>query len=349
MQGLRKENHFVPQLYLKQWAIGGKIQTYRLLVPNAIHPKWKPYWVSSIASHQHLYTRVIDGMESDEIERWLQQEFENPADRPLGRAVSGERLTPDDWKALVRFAFAQDVRTPARLKAFLVDQEKSLPALMQETLEEAVRYLKSASATQREMQAPPDAANQFPLKVTVHRAGDGDGAIGTEMVVGRALWLWSLRHTLTTTIRSVPMTGWTILHAPKGIHWPTSDNPLVRLNFTDASRYDFGGGWGVRNGDIVLPLSPKHLLFTCIGNRPTPRGTTLDERTARLLQKIIVEHADRHVFSREPFDVESIRRRVVSLEAYKREHDDWRRWGAEQRAAEFGLHGKSDGSAVNAR
>jgi hypothetical protein len=32
MPQLRKDNHYVPKLYLKQWANNGKIPTYRLLV-----------------------------------------------------------------------------------------------------------------------------------------------------------------------------------------------------------------------------------------------------------------------------------------------------------------------------
>ena len=36
---------------------------------------------------------------------------------------------------------------------------------------------------------------------------------------------------------------WTILHAPPGISWPTSDNPLIKLNYQDSSNYDTEGGW----------------------------------------------------------------------------------------------------------
>jgi hypothetical protein len=41
MQQLRKDNHYVPKLYLKQWAHNGKILTYRLLVQNENVPLWK--------------------------------------------------------------------------------------------------------------------------------------------------------------------------------------------------------------------------------------------------------------------------------------------------------------------
>jgi hypothetical protein len=41
MQQLRKDNHYVPKLYLKQWAHEGQISTYRLLAPSENVPLWK--------------------------------------------------------------------------------------------------------------------------------------------------------------------------------------------------------------------------------------------------------------------------------------------------------------------
>jgi hypothetical protein len=335
MQGLRKNNHYVPKLYLKQWARNNEIQTYRLLVPHENLPPWKLHSLSSIAFHEHLYTRVAGGKLTDEFERWLHTDFENPADGAICRVVREERLTPDDWNALIRFAMAQDVRTPAHLKAFLAQQHETLPALMKEILEESVGVFESGAAANKTFKKLPDELNPLPLKVSIQRNLNGDGAIKAEIVVGRAFWLSSMRRILTSTIQKIPKTGWTILHAPEGVAWPTSDNPLVRLNFTDASQYDFLGGWGVRNGDIFMPLSPKHLMHTCIGKRPERRGTVLDLCTAQLIHKIIVEHADRYVFSREPFDVQLIRPRFVSKEAYMQEKGVWEKWEKEQHQVEI--------------
>ena len=41
MQQLHKDNHYVPQVYLRQWATKGTIPTYSLLVPHHRVPLWK--------------------------------------------------------------------------------------------------------------------------------------------------------------------------------------------------------------------------------------------------------------------------------------------------------------------
>lgn len=84
---LRKDNHYIPQLYLKQWATNGKIPTYRLLVPNENYPTWKTHSLKSICFHQHLYTYIATQGETDELERWLDREFESPAADAIDRVV----------------------------------------------------------------------------------------------------------------------------------------------------------------------------------------------------------------------------------------------------------------------
>lgn len=335
---LRKDNHYVPKLYLKRWARNGKIPTYRLLVPSENAPLWKEHSLKGIAFHQHLYTYFAGREETDEFERWLDKEFENPAEDAIRRVIEEERLSPEHWRRLSRFAVAQDVRTPARLKEFLAQQRNTLQELMNETVEDSVSELEASLKTGVPLpETVADTANAFPLKVSIQSDSTGGGTLKAQTIVGRRLWLWNVRHLLTSTINRLPAYRWTILHAPAGISWPTTDNPVVRLNFTNSSHYDFGGGWGVKNGDIFLPLSPKHLLYTCVGRKTWQRGTTLDEGTARLIRKIIVEHGDRYVFAQDTSDIHLIRPRKVCLETYRLEQAAWQNWHSEQCQAEAEL------------
>ncbi|MFJ1208777.1 DUF4238 domain-containing protein [Burkholderia pyrrocinia] len=338
MSQFHKNNHYVPQLYLKQWATSGNILTYRLLVPHENIPLWKEHSLRGIAFHQHLYTYLVGQEETDEFERWLGQEFEAPAEEAIRLAVDDERMSPEHWRTLIRFAVAQDVRTPANLKTFLTRQRMSLQALMTETLEDSVRKLEEvAKAGTRLPRQEVDSSNSFPLQVSITKAPDGSGAIETRTIVGRKLWLWSVRHLLTNTIEKITQSCWTIVHAPAGVSWPTTDNPVIKLNFHDAEKYDFGGGWGVPRCDIFLPLSSKHLLHNSIGQRSLPRGTVLDKPLATLIRKIIVEHADRYVFDKERSDIHLVRPRVVSVDEYKKEQDAWENWHREQSEAESDL------------
>lgn len=338
MPKLRKDNHYVPKLYLKQWARDGMIPTYRLLVSSDKCPLWKNQTLKSIAFHQHLYTYFAGQEETDEFERWLDREFESPAEEAISRVVREQQMSPDHWNRLLRFAVAQDVRTPAQLREFLRRQNETLPAMLNEVVESSVRGMEHAVNTGIPLPQPKgDNANIFPLRVITRKGPDGDGVLEAKTVVGRRLWLWSVRHHLTSTLTRIPSLRWTILHAPAGISWPTSDNPLIRLNFNSAQNYDFDGGWGAKNGDILLPLSPKHLLYTCIGSKPPQRGMTLDEATARQMRKMIIEHADRYVFSQDPSDIHLVRPRKICADTFKNEHLAWKNWHQEQCEAEAEL------------
>ena len=338
MKQIHKDNHYVPKLYLKQWATAGKIHTYRLLVPNEKLPLWKKHFLKGIAYQEHLYNYFAGGEQTDEIERWLDREFEAPAEEVISRVVREERLSSCQWRTLICFAMAQDVRTPARYREFVARQSQSLQQLFSETLEHSVAELELAISEGRSLPQPPDIESEsFPINLMVDRQADGSGMLQAQTVLGRRLWLWNIRRLLTDTIKKIPMEGWTILKPPPGLNWPTSDNPLVRLNFHGPERYDFGGGWKVQNGDILLPLSPKHLLYTCVGNRPRVRGTTVDHQTAQFMRRVIIEHADRYVFSAEPSDEHLVRSRVVCPERFMAEQSAWKDWDREQSAAEATL------------
>ncbi|MFK4135305.1 DUF4238 domain-containing protein [Pseudomonas luteola] len=335
MHQLRKDNHYVPKLYLRQWAHDGLIPTYRLLVPNENVPLWKKQSLKGIAFHQHLYTYLAGQEETDEFERWLDSEFESPAEEAIRRVVQEDRMSPEHWRKLIRFAVALDVRTPARLRQFILRQNKSLPALMESSIRSSIQYLETAVRRSELIPGPTDESDTLPIfKISIEPIADGGGQVKAETTVGRRLWIWQMKHLLTKMLGRLPAHRWTVLHAPVGMSWPTSDNPLIRLNFWDSKDYNFGGGWGVKNGDILLPLSPRHLLYTCIGNKVWPRGTTPDAKTVQLMRRIIIEHADRYVFSSEPGDVHLIRPRLVCPSTYKKEQAFWQRWHHEQCQAE---------------
>lgn len=144
MANLRRDNHYVPKLYLKQWSHDGFIPTYRLLVPNEKYPLWKEQSLKGIAFHQHLYTYLAGQEETDEFEKWLDQEFENPAQEAIERVVNERSLSPEHWKKLLRFAAAQDVRTPARLREFLGRQREILPSMLEDSVQRSVHMMERA-------------------------------------------------------------------------------------------------------------------------------------------------------------------------------------------------------------
>jgi hypothetical protein len=121
MSAPARDNHFVPQFYLRRWATSGaQVMAYRTLVSRAEIPEWTSRSIKGIAFHRDLYA-VLSSPELDEFERWINTEFETPAQETLDRAVNGDRLTSRDHERLGSFFAAQDVRTPA---SFFVSQER---------------------------------------------------------------------------------------------------------------------------------------------------------------------------------------------------------------------------------
>jgi hypothetical protein len=115
---------------------------------------------------------------------------------------------------------------------------------------------------------------------------------------------------------------------------------VIRLNYYDARRYDFKGGIGKLGTEILLPLSPHHLLYTRVGYQPPPRGTALPRAQIEMIRRFLAEHAFRMIFAPSPEeDVARLRPRIVNDEACRYEQQKWQAWHAEQTAAERDLMG----------
>jgi hypothetical protein len=337
-------NHYVPQAYLKRWAEQDeKVWTSRLLVSHKQVPVWKLVSPRGLAKHQHLYTRAIATGESDEVEDWFNAEFETPALDPIQRAISGDRLSPEDWRAVIRFLAAQDARTPARMHEAMKRWERTLPGILNDVLETTVAKLIDAkrSGTPMKARRQHDHEQFFPLKVTKEfRPGEEQGTLQVHTVAGRGMWLFSLRHLLTQTMNILLQHKWTILESPSSMKWITSDDPVIKLNARSATDYDFKGGWGSKGTEIFMPLGPRHLLYTAVGARPPARGTVLSTEIARSFQRFSAEHAHRYIFAAEPdADVENWRPRHVSQADFVSESEQWSKWPESQLRAERELMG----------
>lgn len=338
-----RDNHYVSRGYLKRWASPDKyIWTYRILVPDCHVPRWKKSSLRGVAYHSYLYTRIAAGYESDEIERWLEREFETPAEEALTKVTSDARLSPDDWRRLIRFLAAQDVRTPARLMENLERWQRTLPAVFESALQKSVHKLELAKQSGEpitQVKSPDE--DYIPFRVTTEiEPGQEVGTLKGEIIVGRGLWLYSIRHVLTQTLNILHQHKWTILTPPENMTWFTSDDPVIRLNYYGPGRYNFRGGWNNPGTEILLPLSPYHLLYTKVGQQPPRRGAAIPRAQAEMIRRFIAEHAHRMIFAveRDP-DVPRLRPRIEDADVFRDEAEQWQKWHKEQTAAERHLMG----------
>lgn len=328
----KRDNHYVPRSYLKRWAANDKrVWTYRILVSNSNVPKWKAYSIKGIAYHSYLYTRIVKDEKIDEIERWLDSEYENPAEPVIEKVLAQKKMSPKDWSILIKYMASQDVRTPAYLSKSLKIQENSTDEIMRSTLEKTVSELKVAKEEGRAIKPKRVPNSEYiPMHVSIEDdSKTGRATIKAKTVTGRSIWLFSIKYLLENSKSMSALLGhkWTILKSPEGIRWCTSDNPVIKLNYYSPNNYNFKGGWGSKGTELLFPLSPNFLLYTKIGERPPQKGTVLSVEMANIFQKIILEHAYRFIYSTEKnLIVESIRPRTESRSIFNDEKHQWQEW-----------------------
>jgi hypothetical protein len=177
--------------------------------------------------------------------------------------------------------------------------------------------LRHAKARGESLVSPKnDLSSYIPIRVSKQiEPGQDIGAVQAHVICGRGLWLFSLKHVLTHTVNALLENRWTILSPPEGTTWLTSDDPVIRLNYYEGGRYDFKGGWGNPGTEILLPISPRHLLYTKVGHRPPSRGERPTRQQTQTLRRFIAEHAHRMIIAATVDDeVEVLRPRTVSAE-----------------------------------
>src|SRR5579859_2542832 len=164
---ITQDNHYVPRMYLKNFTSeSGEVFSYRLLVPHSDVRTWDRFSVAGTGYQKNLYTRIERGEETDDIEKWLNRDFENPAKEPLSKVLRGEELEESDWRALVRFLAAQIVRTPAFLIENLPLWNEMTPKVLSQTMADVEEELRLARASGRRVVVDETPNSQlFPMRV----------------------------------------------------------------------------------------------------------------------------------------------------------------------------------------
>ena len=313
-----------------------KVWVHRLLVSDHRVPPWSRRSISGIAYHKHLYTQRVDGHDLDDMERWLEREFETPAAEPLRKLRAGHQLRHEEWNRVAAFVAAQDLRTPRSYLELRDKWSQEMPDLMNQVLERVVADLKQGKLRERK----PDLEIEYPRGIFDVRIepppdpGDDQAVIRAEATIGRELWLGGMKRLLTGAAKILEGHHWSLAEPAGDSEWFTSDHPVVKLNYYQEGRYDFKGGWGSAGTEILLPISPRLLLYTQVGEERPPRFQFSRLQTLSL-QRILAERAFRLIFAaRKIRRVSWFRARVVDREAFHSEEEQWKRWNEEQGAVE---------------
>ena len=337
MQNTTHDNHYVAQATLRRWsADGNRVYAYRVLVSRPEVPEWALRSIRGLAFQPDLYTSLVGGKEADEFEHWIQREFEDPGLKAIDRLLGDAHMTPTEWRSIARFVASQDVRTPLNFIEFMRLCGKATPTILDDCVKDFVQY-RQQSVTQAD--AVEFRPNPHPfaesLRVHVHKEPNSDNStVRVEVATPRKLWLASMRQILTGVADVLCEHRWSIAIPHGSEEWPLTDHPVLRLNYYDREQYDFGGGWGNTGSEVMMPISPKHLLYVQVGKKAQNRFAFSSEHT-QIVQRLIAERSHRWVFARHPAAwITKVKPRVVDQAAFDAEQDGWERWRKDQLDAE---------------
>lgn len=323
MNNISRNNHFVAQMYLNAWKDNNnKIHEYRLLVPHEKYNLWNLRGTEYTASEENFYICLNGDNESDEIEKWLNSEFETPAKIALEKAIKGDKLNADDWNIIIKYIACQIVRTPAFLKKFLVISKNTLPKVLDDTIKQIdgklSNKLDKIDFTKLNSKKSIDIAVSFPLRVRNTGIVEDDNRLfRIETIMGKGSYLYYLKYMLTHTEKVLHKHRWQVVELENSVIIPTTDDPVICLNYYGFNNYDFGGGWNRKGSEIIFPISPNKIIYTRIGYK---KRIIANYELSILIKKIIIDHAYRKIFSN--FDDTEIvrqRKRYVDKSIFEKE------------------------------
>lgn len=328
---LSRNNHFVAQMYLDAWKNeNNKVWTYDLLVPNEKCNIWNERSTKSIASQQDFYIRLNEDTEVDDIEQYLNNQFETPASIPMKKAVNGEKLLQEEWEKIISYIGCQIVRTPAFVSKMLEISKMNIVNTFKQAIQNIEEELNSKSIEiiiQDSKKEKNNSKNDlFPLKIVDTGLEHGDKKImKIETITGKSYYLCMLMHLLTETIKVLHNHEWKIIDIDERVKIPTSDDPVICLNYYNDKKYDFGGGWNKTGSEIIFPISPTKIIYTKVGEKNI--NFRPDYQLSMLIKRIIVEHASRRIFSKdkEKWIIKS-RKRHVNKSEFEREKEMLKNW-----------------------
>ncbi|MBR3159332.1 MAG: DUF4238 domain-containing protein [Atopobiaceae bacterium] len=330
----KRNNHYVPQMYLRQWSNNGNtVWTYDTIAWSERQKVWESKGVGGLAYWRDFYTQANDDDSIDDsIEKLFGDEYEWKAGEPLRKVRDGETLGSNDMSALVDFAILQMVRTPLWYMKSCALMANVFPSATTEVVDrlesEYEAGLLTASNAQDKTASQPDSAPfpQFAFDVGVI---EETSELKITMPVGRKNYLAGIGRILNGEVgRRMRGYNWSVVEMPDGVVLPTCDNPFVRLCMRPGGRPTLDGSVGDPDVHLFMPLTPHHLLFAHAGGVSFASSRLASEPNAtELIAGSIVQNALRYVYDCRKSDwITRLRPRRVDPGYCNKMADMMKRW-----------------------
>lgn len=340
-----RNNHYVPQFYLKCWSGNGNtVLTYRLLVPNLGEKVWKQMPIRHLASWFDLYTQHNDANDADAIEKELGN-WEMKAAGAFRKVREGTELSDDDMHFLVDFLFLQLFRTPSALEYMNEKLKEIYGPTLAECVREAEQKLRESTSMPEDLKLESTRIGfqrPYPSIPIQMELDEENCCINSCLALGRQSALSVLGYLLTDSpVREfMHSCHWQIFTIPAERGLPTSDKPVVVVHSSQQGRHSSGMRLDEPGTIIFLPLTPHHLLLTRVGcNEKEIEELCFDEKTEAFVHNAIINNASPYgyIFSQEIIcGIESIRPRKVDRDLCSSIRSERASWDEVQSRAERG-------------
>jgi len=333
-----RNNHYIPQLYLRSWSIDTKkLWQYRLLVSNENVPLWKNTSIKEVGYHTDLYSGILNGKETDEIERFFQKEIEEPVRPVLDKIENRENLTKSNLEIIVRFLAAQYVRTPARYFRHKPIYDYLIPTLLETNLRNTIRKAESALQHNLPISSSAKGSKWFPYRTeTVKSLEQGKKLVYFEVLCDRQIWFLEMEKILNDTYKCLLDHRWTFVEAATGVTFYTSDDSVLSVRNDGNGEIMGDGAWSRAGTNIIFPLSPRFLMYTEVGSEEDDSIMQKEPLFSFLFQRYIIRHAFRSIYSiRQSPLISQCRERIVDEAQFNKERNEMANWHKIQTEAEM--------------
>lgn len=243
--------HYVPQFFLQGFTRHG-----RFLVFDKTKTKWFPSQPKSVANEGDLW--------SDEIETFVTENIENPANHAIEQLRNRLQLSPQDREALARYIAFLWKRVPANREQF----NGNIPEVSERIRAELNLTLKTANQKA--------VANAYIDKLIAERPPE--------------LWQASIRTGFTRDVPgAITNMQWQVLHTDDQLYL-ASDNPLFFFR---------SDGIGQPTSEITLPLGSRSALVGHNRSRGGPLHIDASPCHVKEINRRTVSKAMRFIFAEE--------------------------------------------------
>ena len=313
---LSRNNHYLSQMYLKNWSTDNKVEVYELLVPNPNYPIYQTKSIKGVGSYNSMYVRLSNNKETDDLEHLFSTDYETPAKDSLNKAVKGERLLSEDWSHLIDFISCHIVRSPKYIMKVLEVGKEETPKIL-EDIKNDIPNIKNKEIVSDQEEI------EFPIRITKEQVHKDYTDFKIETIIGKQVYLHTMNRMLKTIKEKLHKEKWSLITLDESVSIPTTDNPVVFLNYYSNNNYNLNGTINTKNSNIIFPISPSKILC-CQIEKKSPRIIKADKQLSEFLKRIIIENAYKYIISNtKDLEIPLIRNRVVDEQSFLQEKKSW--------------------------